>query len=410
MAKKTIISLSAVCAAWIATAQVPAIGDEQVRANMEFAEKQLCYALAEIDATHVMQGTTPGQRPTPRTVKPDGSLSLVRSSDWTSGFFAGTLWYMYEQTGDIFWKDEAVRYTDYLGKEQYNTSTHDLGFMMYCSFGNGLRLADVPGYKEVLIQSSKSLIGRFNPKTGVIRSWDHGEWDYPVIIDNMMNLEMLFWASRATGDDTYYKIAVTHADNTLKHHFRSDHSSYHVVDYDVKGDGLPRLKQTHQGYSHESAWARGQAWGLYGFTMCYRETGDPRYLEQAEYIAGFILDNLPEDFVPYWDYNAPDIPDAPRDVSAAAITASALYELSTMSSMQGERYRKAADKMIASVMEKYRAPLGGARGFLTTSSTGHLPGNSEIDTPLNYADYYFVEALVRKERLAQNKPVVPAVK
>ena len=247
------------------------------------------------------------------------------------------------------------------------------------------------------------MASRFNPVVGCIRSWDHNgdKWQYPVIIDNMMNLEFLFWATKVSGDSTFYKIAVTHADNTMKNHFRKDYSSYHVIDYDTI-TGNVRNKHTHQGYAHESAWARGQAWGLYGYTMCYRETGDRRYLNQAEQIASFIFNhpNLPSDLIPYWDYNDPEIPTSPRDVSAAAITASALYELSTYSD-KGGQYRKWADTILKNLTESYRVPLNQMHGFLLRSSTGHKPAGTEIDVPIIYADYYFLEALLRKKNLEE---------
>ena len=258
-------------------------------------------------------------------------------------------------------------------------------------------------YKQVLLEGANSLASRFDPVVGCIRSWDHNgdKWQYPVIIDNMMNLEFLFWATKASGDSTFYKIAVTHADNTMKNHFRKDYSSYHVIDYDTI-TGNVRNKHTHQGYAHESAWARGQAWGLYGYTMCYRETGDRRYLNQAEQIASFIFHhpNLPSDLIPYWDYNDPEIPASPRDVSAATITASALYELSAYSD-KGGQYKKWADTIMENLTESYRVPLNQMHGFLLRSSTGHKPAGTEIDVPIVYADYYFLEALLRKKNLEE---------
>ncbi len=225
----------------------------------------------------------------------------------------------------------------------------------------------------------------------------------------MMNLEFLFWASKVSGNPKYRDIAITHANTTLENHFRPDNSSFHVVDYDAAGDGSAIQFHTHQGYSHESAWARGQAWGLYGYTMCYRETGDRKYLDQAEAIARFLLNhpNLPDDKVPYWDFDAPDIPNAPRDVSAATIMASALYEISEMEVEQGAYYREMADIIIENVARYYRAGLHEQQGFLTVSSTGHFPKGSEVDVPIAYADYYFIEALVRRERLANDLPVIP---
>ena len=408
--KKSLLILSLCLAACTAQkSPYSSIQDPLVRDNFEFADQQTRILLAETEAMLDTVTITEKTRVEPRTVKADGSLSLIAPRDWTSGFFPGTMWYLYEKSGDPFWKEKAIKFTNYLEPIKTYTGTHDLGFMINCSFGNGLRLADVPGYQDIMLEAARSLITRFNPTVGCIRSWDHGKWQFPVIIDNMMNLELLFWASKVSGDPVFHDIAVTHANTTMANHFRPDYSSFHVVDYDAAGDGKPIQFNTHQGYADESAWGRGQAWGLYGFTMCYRETGDPRYLQQAEGIAQFILNNknLPEDGVFYWDFDAPNIPDEPRDVSASAIAASALYELSTMSEAHGEQYKAAADKTVKSIAGKYRNQLGELHGFITNSSVGHLPGNSEITVPLNYADYYFIEALVRKERLANGEPVVP---
>jgi len=274
---------------------------------------------------------------------------------------------------------------------------------MFCSFGNGFRLTHDENFKETLLQSARTLITRFNPKIGCTRSWDHHRdvWQFPVIIDNMMNLELLFWATKVSGDSTFYQIGVTHAHTTLKNHFRKDNSSWHVVNYDTT-TGKVINKQTHQGYSHDSAWARGQAWGLYGYTMCYRETKDKRFLIQAQKIADFILNhkNLPEDMIPYWDFDAPNIPDEERDASAGAIICSALYELSTHSGDNGSKYKQAADKILRSLSSaKYRALVGENGNFLLKHSVGSKPGNSEIDVPLIYADYNFLEANLRKLRI-----------
>jgi unsaturated chondroitin disaccharide hydrolase len=335
----------------------------------------------------------------PCSLTPAGDLKLIRASDWRSGFFPGVLWYLYEYTRNENWKVKAKEFTSKIENEKWNAGTHDMGFKIYCSFGNGFRLNADPAYRDIIIQAAKTNIKRFNPKVGAIRSWDHNtdKWDYPVIIDNMMNLELLFAATKLTGDSSFYKIAVKHANTTLKNHFRPNYSSYHVIDYDTI-TGFVQKKNTHQGYSHESAWARGQAWGLYGFTMCFRETKNKAYLELAEKIADFILKNpnLPVDMIPYWDFNAPGIPDEPRDVSAAAITASALYELSGYSK-NGSDYRKAAATIVKNLTDKYRAPVGTSHGFLLLRSTGNKPSGSEVDVPLNYADYYYLEALLRSK-------------
>jgi rhamnogalacturonyl hydrolase YesR len=338
----------------------------------------------------------------PRTAE-NGVLRQVKSRDWTSGFYPGCLWYIYEYTGDEKFLEAAKKFTVNLEKEQFNGGTHDLGFMMYCSFGNGYRIAEVEGYREVIIQSAKTLATRFNPNVGCTRSWDHNQdkWQYPVIIDNMMNLELLFWVARETEDADLYKLALTHAETTMKNHYRGDHSSWHVLDYDtITGEVLHR--HTHQGYAHESAWARGQSWGFYGFTMVYRETGEQKFLDHARGIADFLLnhENLPEDMVPYWDFNAPNIPDEPRDASAAAILCSGLYELSTHLGEEGEKYKLAADKILQSLSsEKYRAGIGENNNFILMHSVGHLPGGSEVDVPIIYADYYYIEACMRKLQL-----------
>jgi hypothetical protein len=280
-----------------------------------------------------------------------------------------------------------------------------MGFKVYCSFGTGYRLTKNQHYKDVIIESAKTLSTRFNDKAGVIRSWDHHkeQWAYPVIIDNMMNLELLFAATKLTGDSSFYKIAVTHANTTMKNHYRPDYSSYHVVDYDT-ATGQVKVKQTAQGYANESAWARGQSWGLYGYTMCYRFTKDKKYLQQAEHIASFILNhpNLPKDIVPYWDYNAPNIPNEPRDASAASIMTSALYELSVYS-VNGKKYRETADKILQNLTNYYRSPAGESKGFILLHSTGSKPANSEVDVPLTYGDYYYLEALLRSKKLKEKK-------
>lgn len=344
----------------------------------------------------------------PRTVDA-GELKMVSSRDWTSGFFPGILWYLFEYTGESKWKDQAVVYTAHLEREKTNPSTHDMGFKIFCSIGNANRLAPSEQYKNVIIESARTLCTRFNKNVGLTRSWDmfKDKWMFPVIIDNMMNLELLFAATQLSGDSSFYKIAVTHANTTLQNHFRPDNSSYHVLSYDTL-TGKVLYKQTHQGYADESAWARGQSWGLYGFTMCYRFTRDKRYLEQAEKIAGFILKhpNLPADGVPYWDFNAPAIPNEERDASAAAIMASALYELGIYSS-KGKEYQQKATQILRSLTDHYRSPVGDTKGFILLHSVGHKPAKSEINVPIIYADYYYLEALLRYKRLKEGKPIIP---
>ena len=383
----------------------------KIFADAETQTQVMLYEIPKAQAAKsgATSGVTPGSASSelvsPRTLENE-ELKLVSSKDWTSGFFPGELWLLYEYTGKKEWKEVAEKYTANIEREKFNGGTHDMGFKIYCSFGQGYRLTKDAHQKEVIIQAAKTLSTRFNPVTGVIRSWDNrAKWRNPVIIDNMMNLELLFAATRLTGDSLFYKIAVSHATKTMQNHYRKDYSSYHVVDYDtLTGKVLQRT--THQGFSDESEWARGQAWGLYGFTMCYRETKNKAFLQQAENIAAYLLKhpNMPNDLVPYWDFNAPNIPGEPRDASAAAVMASALYELGSYSK-NGKQYRQAADKIVESLTNTYRSPIGENKGFLLLHSTGAKPSNSEVDVPLSYADYYYLEALLRKQKLEGGKKV-----
>lgn len=353
----------------------------------------------------------------PRTTDKQGHLKLTDKYDWTSGFFPGSLWYAYEATKEETLKAEAIKWTEKLAALQTFTGHHDLGFMMYCSYGNAYRLTGKEEYKNILIQSAKSLATRFSAKTGSIKSWNSfGSWDgknkynYPVIIDNMMNLELLFFASRVTGDAQYKNIAVQHATTVLKNQLRPDYSCYHVVCYDA-GTGAVLARETAQGYSDNSTWARGQAWGIYGFTMTYRETREKRFLTAAQKMADFYLNQktLPSDKVAYWDFNANEVgyqpsvkshaPEAAakyRDASAAAITASALLELSTFLGSKGEKYKQAAINILHALSSPvYLAPEGQNGDFILKHSVGSIPHSSEIDVPLVYADYYYLEALSR---------------
>lgn len=384
---------------------------DPVKKDFDFASTKLELAMREVDKGIAQESPedkekreSKGRGPltSPRSIEEDGKLILVASRDWTSGFFPGELWYMYEYTKDPKWEAAARKYTAPIEREKTNGGTHDMGFKVYCSFGNGYRLTHDENYKKILLESAYTLITRYNPNTGVIRSWDHNKdkWQYPVIIDNMMNLELLFWAFKESKDSVFYDIAVNHATTTIKNHFRPDYSSYHVIDYDtITGEVLKR--NTHQGYAHESAWSRGQAWALYGYTMCYRETGKNEFLDQAKHVANYIFTNptLPEDLIPYWDYNAPEIPNEPRDVSAATCTASALYELSMYDNENCAKYRKWADTILENLSKNYLAEKDSDYGFLLLHSTGSKPGKFEVDKPLVYADYYFLEALLRKQKL-----------
>ena len=413
-----------------------------IQENVENAKAQLAYLIEASEAGDTLQ--------IPSSYK-NGKIEFVPSDDWVSGFFAGTLWYMYELTGDEYYAEKAQKHTEILHDIQFLKWHHDVGFMVYDSYGNGLRLKNIPGYDTVLVNTAKSLATRFRPAAGIIQSWNtdnpdhwqaHKGWDCPVIIDNMMNLELFFKVSEMTGDDTYKNIAISHADKTMENHFREDFSTYHVVDYNDE-TGEVRRKCTAQGIADESRWARGQAWAIYGYTVAYRFTKDAKYLKQAEDIANYLLveeDNMPENLVPLWDFDVAEFasdgeemvhlfnkwvnifedPETTeyykslRDVSSAAIIASALYELNWYT--KNQMYKEKADKMIESLSkEPYRAEVGTNGGFIFKHSVGSLPHShvrrvekndkslGNIDVPLNYADYYFLEALLRKGRIEKGE-------
>ncbi len=338
----------------------------------------------------------------------NGKLTTSNSRWWCSGFFPGVLWYLYENNKDPKVLAYAKQYTARVEREKYTTNNHDVGFMLNCSFGNGYRLTGNPAYKEVLLTGAKSLSTRYNPKVGLIKSWDSDpkKWQYPVIIDNMMNLELLLWATRTSGNPLYKEISLSHANKTMINHYRPDYSCYHVVSYDTI-TALPHIKQTHQGYSNESSWSRGQAWGLYGYTFMYSETKDKRYLAFAQKIATSLLNhpNMPKDFIPYWDFDAPTIPNAPRDASAGALMASALIELSQyVDTKSSKKYLAVATKEIRTFASlEYTAGLGENGDFILKHSVGSFPHKSEVDVPLTYADYYYVEALMRYKKIVLKK-------
>jgi len=362
----------------------------------------------------------------PRTVDKCEKLTSTTMFDWTSGFFAGNLWYEYQATNNEEMKKEAIKWTEKLEPLKRFTDHHDLGFMMYCSYGNAYRLTGSEKYKQILLESAKSLSTRFNPKVGSIKSWDifhswNGKtnYSYPVIIDNMINLELLFFASNITGNPYFRNIAMQHADNVIKNQLRKDYSCYHVVCYD-SATGKVLAKETAQGYSNNSTWSRGQAWGIYGFTMSYRETKEERYLTIAKKMADYYLNNLnlPEDKIPYWDFNALEtgynpseksnatrVPVKFKDASAAAITASALFELSTYLK-NGEKYKNAAIEMLHNLASPaYLSTSDTNCGFVLQHCVGSIPHTVEIDVPLIYADYYFLEALNRYKLLLNGEKV-----
>lgn len=385
---------------------------EWIKTGIERAQHQLMLTASELDGTGKLPRSiwvgydfaklqeqlekeifVDSLRPQPAAEKL-GRRRVCDIYDWTSGFFPGSLWYVYEFTGDEAVKAEAVKFTELLNPIRKYTGTHDLGFMMNCSYGNALRFSPSDTIPAVLVETADNLCSRFDEGVGCIRSWDFGHWNFPVIIDNMMNLDLLFSASKLTGNPYYKAIAIKHADTTMPNHFREDHTCWHVVSYN--NDGTVEMKETFQGKNHDSSWARGQAWAVYGYTATYRETGDRKYLDFAINIADMIMSKVTtEDAIPYWDYDAPVLADTPRDASAAAVTACGLLELSTFAP-DGQKYFDYAEKILKSLSsDAYLAAPGENQGFVLMHSTGSLAHGSEIDVPLNYADYYYLEGLQR---------------
>ena len=360
--------------------------DALVSHALKFAQQQARQTVSEInDSTKFARSTMP-----------DGSWKTTAARDWTSGFFPGCLWYLNESTKDPFFRQAAERWTAGMTGEQFDTGTHDLGFKIFDSYGNGYRLYPSDEYKKVILQTAETLSKRFNPTVGCIKSWDNRKWAYPVIVDNMMNLELLFWAAEHGGSPKLREIAIKHAETTMKNHFRPDGGSYHVLSYDTT-NGSVLMRNTHQGYADESVWARGQAWAIYGFTMTYRFTKDSRFLETAKRSADYFIERLPSDNVPYWDFQAPEIPNEPRDVSAAAICASALFELSSYVKEPATKaaYLDRAKSILRSLCSAPYLAEGTNSHAVLNHAVGSKPAKSEVDVSIIYADYYFIEAMMR---------------
>lgn len=362
------------------------------------ADEALDYCVKKVTGVQERLGADYGE--SPRNIAPGDcrwNLTPVCQENWTMGFWPGILWYAYEASGDAALETAARGYTealDFIARQP--AYDHDIGFIMFPSFGNGFRLTGDPAYKEAVLATAERLSALFNPAVGTILSWPREVPNFGghnTIMDNMLNLETLLWAAENGGDPAWKDIAVMHADTTMRYSFRPDGTSYHVAVYDAE-TGAHQYSCTHQGYADDSMWARGQAWGIYGYTMVYRFTREPRFLEFAQKIADVYLARLPEDKVPYWDFCDPEIPNASKDASAAAVVASALLELSTYTD---GKYRADAEAMLRSLYENYRAPEG-CDSFLL-HSTGHHPAGKEIDYSIVYADYYFIEALLRLKNL-----------
>jgi unsaturated chondroitin disaccharide hydrolase len=367
-------------------------GRETLRTDMS-VDHAITFATAQMNNTVASFGDSVLY---PRSTGNDGRWQTVPPRDWTSGFFPGCLWYLSDLQNDSLFQKLAKRWTVGLTDQQYLTQTHDVGFIIFDSFGKGYEFTGDKSFKPVILQAARSLMTRYNPHVGCIKSWDGRKWGYPVIIDNMMNLELLFWASQNGGTRAMYEAAVSHARKTAENHIRPDGSTYHVVDYDTSTGNII-VKETHQGYANESVWARGQAWAMYGFTMAYRYTHEPEFLDVAEKTANWFITQLPADHVPYWDFQSPSIPNDERDVSAAAIAASALLELTEYMADPAIKvhYRNSAISIINSLCSPEYLAEGTSSSGILNHAVGNHPKNSEINVSLIYADYYFLEALSR---------------
>ncbi|MDR6564746.1 MULTISPECIES: glycoside hydrolase family 88 protein [unclassified Arcicella] len=396
--KKTILVLSIL----LISSVLPTKAQFNVQKNIDYCAIQAKKTISTLPPD--------GQLNIPRSINKDSKTwRLVDYQDWCSGFWSGSLWYLYEGTKKPFFKTQAERFDKQLLplSTQKVAYDHDLGFQIFCSYGNGYRLTKNPSYKKVILNTANVLATLYNPKVGTILSWPREVQKFGAhntIIDNMINLELLFWASKNGGNKNLYKMAETHALTTMKNHFRDDYTSYHVVLYDtLTGKKIRGI--THQGYADHTMWARGQSWAIYGFTMCYRETKNPKFLDFAQKVTDVYLKNLPdESLIPFWDFNAPDIPNTTRDASAAAVTASALFELSTLvkDKKKSALYYAKAKKMLESLSTtNYQS--GSVNDAFLLHSTGNVPIGGEIDASIIYADYYYIEALLRYKKMNQKK-------
>ncbi len=381
------------CCLFACGQQVPTLDTEQ---QLDYCEQQVNRALAALqDSDFSME---------PRNILSGDTAWNCRKAcaeEWCSGFWPGILWMDYSVTKDEKVRKAAEGYTDVLSflgsKPAYD---HDLGFLVITSFLKGYEQTGSEQYKQIILNAADTLATLYNNKVGTILSWPRHVKDYGghnTIMDNMINLELLFWAAENGSNKQLKDIAIHHADTTMRYHFREDGSCYHVAVYDtLTGEFIKGV--THQGYADSSMWARGQSWAIYGYTMVYRFTHEQRFLDFAQKVTDIYLKRLQEtsdDWVPLWDMDDPRGLEAPKDASAACVVASALLELSQyVDKEKGKAYYEDAVKMLTDLSsEKYQSREKNV-SFLM-HSTGHHPAGSEIDASIIYADYYYLEALLR---------------
>jgi unsaturated chondroitin disaccharide hydrolase len=365
---------------------------------LEFAADQLTQTVATTSTTAY-----------PRYTQSYNSWNSGNAAYWGSGFFPGCLWMMYEATGDNQFRTWAETWTAGLEGQATTSPLHDVSFQIFTSYGNGHRLTGNAGYPPVLQDAALNMSDLFHAPSGVITlGW--GNWQSPSAIDAMMNLQLLFWAAKNGGLQAWHDMAVSHCYATATDLVRPDGGTYQIVDYDiVTGDIV--VQEALQGYADESTWSRGQGWAVYGYTVAFRETGDPNFLNLAVATADYYIDNSPADGVAWWDFDTPDIPNTERDTSAGSVAASALIELSNLTDdpQLREKFNTAACRILLALCLPEQAG-----GYLAEDGNGSVlspgllmhgchfhpdaavePGVARPDESLIWGDYYFLEALVR---------------
>jgi unsaturated chondroitin disaccharide hydrolase len=360
------------------------------QADLEsFVAQQLTATMGALSNTSYPHYTSPTTQ----------SWVTTSAGAWTSGFFPGALWLMYEHGGQASWRTGAEARQAGIESQKTRTNTHDLGFMLFTSFGNAYRLTNHDPYRQVVLTAAGSLATRYSAVVGCIKTSYPGgtSSDFKTIIDTLMNLELLFWAAQHGGNSGWAQMAQSHALRAAAEHVRSDGSTYHVVNYSPT-TGAVKGKATAQGYNTESTWARGQAWAIYGFTMAYRYTHHATLLQAARVTADYWISHVPADEVPYWDFEAPNLTTQPRDSSAAAIAASGLLELSQLDpdATRRQGYQAQAQATLASLSSSAYLAQGTPNKAILLHGTSHKP-NGNADTGLIYGDYYFMEALIRSQ-------------
>ncbi len=376
------------------------LGLSGIATDLSFVETQAAKTLASLGA--------PSGSNYPSFGGDSGTWNTVSASSWTSGFFPGELWLLYQATGSPQWLADAQAWTAPLASQATRTDTHDVGFIIGESFGNGYRLTGNPGYATEILTAGASLATRYNPTVGAVRSWSWGPWQYPVIIDNMMTLGPLQWGAVNGGDSAWAGYAKTHAETTQADFVRTNGSTFQLVNFDPT-TGAVLSQGTYAGHSNTSTWARGQAWALYGFVQAYEASGDKAFLTTAQRLANYFVKHLPADDVPYWDFNARVTPTTPRDSSAAAIAADGLIMLSTVENSQTRKtaYLSDAENILGSLSSAYLGPASGeavlADGTGTDGNRVIPLAPSEVNTALIFGDYFFTEALLRLQDVLEGQ-------